>query len=103
MSLINAARSRAVKIGVPFDLDRHRDALGERLKAGCEMTGLAFDLSNAGKAQWNSPSFDRIRPHLGYTYDNIRVICWGLNAAFSHWGEDQTAVLMQAWLNRRTE
>jgi hypothetical protein len=103
LTLINAARGRSRILNVPFDLDDYREELGVRVSNGCEKTGIPFDLSFHKIAQWNSPSFDRIKPEEGYVYSNIRVICWGLNMAFSHWGEEQTAVLMQAWLDKRNE
>lgn len=101
MTLIVAARGRAKKAGLAFDLDDHRDALRAKAESGCELTGIPFVEEDRGKPQWNSASFDRIRPELGYIFSNVRVICWGLNAAFGTWGEDQTAMLMQAWLDKR--
>lgn len=101
--LIHSARSRAVAKGLPFDLEDHRDLIRDRVYAGvCEVSGLPFDLEAAHKATWNSPSIDRIRPELGYVYTNIRIICHALNTAIGHWGEEQTALLMQAWLDRRS-
>lgn len=100
-SIVCNIRSRARAKGFAFDLDDHIDAIGERMYGGCELTGLPFDFGVNGKIMWNSPSIDRIKPALGYVYSNIRIICHGLNTAIGDWGEEQTAILMQAWLDKR--
>lgn len=99
--MLNAAKHRAKKNWLPFDLDEHREELRERLAAGhCEMTGLPFAMS--GPRDWNSPSIDRIEPELGYVYGNIRLILWSLNSAFGYWGEGQFEVVARAWLERKS-
>lgn len=101
-SLVCNIRNRARSKALPFDLDGHIDAIGERMYSGkCELSGIDFDFVQAGKPKWNSPSIDRIKPELGYVYTNIRIICHALNTAIGHWGEDQTAALMEAWLEMR--
>lgn len=100
--LISTARDRARQKQLPFDLDEHRRSIKDRVYAGrCELTGLSLDLKARNAAAGNSPSIDRIKPELGYVYDNIRIICHALNVALGSWGEDQTAALMQAWLDKR--
>lgn len=100
--LIHAAKHRARLKQLPFDLHQHRDLIRDRVYAGvCELSGLPLDLEAEHAATWNSPSIDRIKPELGYIYSNIRVVCHALNTAIGAWGEEQTAVLMQAWLDKR--
>ncbi len=94
--LINGAKWRADEKHLPFDLDRHAPEIVARLNRGCcEMSGLLFDFRSAGRTP-NSPSIDRIRPELGYTYANIRFILWCLNVAFGDWGEETTFQIMRA-------
>lgn len=103
MFALRTARKRAVKAGVSYDRHNHIPELKKRWDRGvCEMTGLPFDLEMTGRigAKMDSPSFDRIRPHLGYTYANVRLICYGLNALFGNWGEDRAKVMVRAWLER---
>lgn len=98
--MIRAAKHRAKKNWLPFDLDGYREEIAERLRAGvCEATGLPFSAS--GPRDWNSPSIDRVKPELGYVYSNVRIILWSLNSAFGYWGEDQFEVVARAWLERR--
>lgn len=100
--LIRECRARAEKKQLPFDLDLHEDAIRTRVYAArCELSGLPLELVARGRAEWNSASIDRVKPELGYVYSNIRIICNSLNTAIGHWGEEQTAVLMQAWLDQR--
>lgn len=67
MRLINSSRNRSVQKRLPFDLDRHRDEIRDRIYNGvCELSGLPFDLTAWKAATWNSPSIDRVVPELGY-------------------------------------
>ncbi len=99
--LVNSAKQRAAKKQLPFDLYEHYEEIERRIYEGaCELTGVAFDLA-ASPATWNSPSIGRVKPELVYVYSDSRVICHSLNTAIGHWGEDQTAALMEAWLEMR--
>ena len=83
-----------------FDLLEHLGEIEARVQTGrCEMTGLPFDFYATG-IQWNSPSIDRITPALGYIYQNIRVVCFGINAAMGSWGEAVLRKIVGAWLAR---
>jgi hypothetical protein len=93
--MVCTCRSRAKKRGFEFDLTS--DWIEQRLKRGCELTGLPFDLE-AGARDLRSPSVDRIDSTQGYTQENCRVILWGLNCAFSTWGDDAFQEIASAWL-----
>lgn len=51
----------------------------------CEMSGLPLKME-AGRRNWNSPSIHRVVPQQGYVIGNVRIICFGLNAALGEWG-----------------
>jgi hypothetical protein len=75
-ALVNVAKYRAKKRGLPFDLDAEN--IQARIAAGfCELTGIPFTL-NAPRA-WNAPSLDRIDSKKGYTQENTRVVLYALN------------------------
>jgi hypothetical protein len=98
--LIKGARERAKGKGLPFDLDEHKEEIAIRVsKMECEASGLPLRV-NDGRFGWDSPSIDRMDPEKGYVYENIRIISWALNTAFSHWGEDVTRCVMSAWLGK---
>lgn len=99
--LIKAAKTRAARQEVSFDLDDHEDKLAEIISKGCQLTGIAFRVKDGGPRSWNSASIDRIEAGGGYTFDNVRVILWSLNTAFNSWGEDQFEQVARAWLARK--
>lgn len=95
--LIAGARTRARIKKLPFDLDLHVEELQRRLDVGvCELSGVQFDLSPGRKAF--SPSLDRIVPALGYTFDNVRVICHAMNTALGDWGVHDFRLIAESWL-----
>ena len=67
----NAAKGRAKKLGLPFDLCP-KDIV---IPAVCPVLGIPL-FSNVGKlgSTPNSPTVDRIIPVKGYTQGNIQVI-----------------------------
>ena len=100
--LIMETKRRCKKRGMPFDLLDHVEEIEARVQAGqCELTKISFDFHAKG-IQWNSPSIDRIRPDLGYTYRNIRVICFGMNAALGSWGEAVLRKIVEGWLGGKS-
>lgn len=97
MCLVATTRTRARKRGLAFDLSEHVAELQARIDLGvCELTGYPFDLSPGRK--FNSPSFDRINPSEGYSYDNVRVVLNLVNAALGDWGEETLRDVMGKWL-----
>lgn len=92
-------RIKAQDLG--FDLDQYLPELTERISRWkCELSGIRLD-QGSSRTAINSVSLDRIDSSKGYLYSNIRVVAWGLNAAFAHWGEEETARLMRRWLDIR--
>jgi len=93
-------RRRSAKLGIPFDLDGHKDELQKRIEANtCEITGIPL-CRGEGKREFNSMSIDRIVPAKGYVYSNIRVIAWAANSALGNWGEDSISAMICAWSDR---
>ncbi len=68
--MIYAAKARAKKSGVPFDLqldDFHIPAM-------CPVFHFPLNTNTAGSARFDSPSLDRKIPHVGYVKGNVQVI-----------------------------
>ena len=104
-ALIQHAKKRSAKFGWKFDLDQHVDELKARLaKMTCELTGVRLingaGAGSAGKRYWNTASLDRIDRAKGYTYDNVRFVCWAMNCAMSTWGETVLRDVMTRWLDK---
>lgn len=82
--MLNNAKQRAKRSNLPFELTK--EWLINKLKLGkCEVTGLPFTfVINGGRGHHVnsfSPSLDRVAPNLGYTPDNVQVVCWIYNRA----------------------
>ena len=100
MCLIASARTRARNKSLQFDLDSHVDDVQQVIDEGfCQLSGIPFDLS-PGRGP-RSPSLDRIDPVRGYVYDNVRIICHALNSGLGDWGEDEFAIIVAAWMDKR--
>jgi hypothetical protein len=90
--LINAAKHRAIQKGLEFELEEYSKQIEDRIRKGkCEWSNIDFNMDcpkNDNPEQFRVPSIDRIDSKRGYTYDNIRIICWGWNSAFKYWGDE---------------
>ena len=67
--LLNGAKSRARNRGVPFNLELS-DLV---VPIFCPVLGIRL-VAGKGKHSDNSPSLDRLVPHLGYVKGNISII-----------------------------
>lgn len=67
--MLMAARTRAKKTGLPFDIKKEDIHLPMR----CPVLGMRLKM-NDGKCGPNSPTLDRIVPELGYVRGNVAVI-----------------------------
>lgn len=98
-SLLGAAKVRAKKYSVPFDLDT--DFVLAKLQVGsCELSGMPLLLGWQGKGKGRpsplSPSLDRAIPSLGYVKSNVRLVCVAVNLLRGDWGD---AMLLQVATN----
>ena len=99
------AKKRAAKFGWKFDLDKHIPEFKARVALmRCEMTGMPLipgvGAGSQGKRFWNTASLDRIDPAKGYTYRNIRIVCWAMNCAMGTWGEKVLRTMVKAWMEK---
>jgi hypothetical protein len=73
-ALLNAARLRARKTGLDFNIDESDVVVPVK----CPVLGIDL-VVNENKCQGNSPTLDRIVPGLGYVRGNVRVISFRAN------------------------
>ena len=64
----------------------------EQLDFKCELTGISFTWESR---QPTALSIDRIDPSKGYTKENVRFVCWWLNAAMGNWGYERLKELIK--------
>jgi hypothetical protein len=80
-SLVYAAKSRAKKVGREFD-PNIVDVLTVDPPTECPIIpscGRTLDYGTGNGRSNDSPSIDRIDPTLGYTIENVCIICYRCN------------------------
>ena len=83
-TLVNGAKQRARKKGLPFDLTI--DWVEDKLRDGyCEISNIKFYIKLYSRKEEyvrvhpHSPSLDQILPSGGYTMDNVQIVCDQVN------------------------
>ena len=102
--LLAAAKFNSRQKSVAFDLD-YEWVIAKLSVGECEMTGIKFDIEPLPKGRQNpyTASLDRIKPELGYTKANVRMILWALNAAFNSYGEHVYADIARVFLTKNPD
>ena len=73
--LLGAARQRARRLGLPFNL-----VLSDiTIPAVCPVLGISLTLDNTCADRESAPSLDRLIPALGYISGNVEVISYRAN------------------------
>jgi hypothetical protein len=88
--ILESAKGRSKKSGLPFDLDK--DFLIELLKnqnGKCAVTGIEFitELMPGCKRRPFYASLDRIDCNKGYIKTNVRFVCTIVNIAINEFGD----------------
>jgi hypothetical protein len=100
-TLWNAAKQRAKKQGVPFDLDPlYMKEIG--IPDICPVLGIEINRSpgdGSGERNDNSPSLDKFIPSLGYVKGNVHVISWRANRLKND-GSPEDWQKIAAWCER---
>lgn len=89
--LYTQTKWRAHARGTEFLLTK--DEWVARVTDRCELTGIPFEIGTRTSAAKHykrpyAPSIDRRDNSLGYTAENIRVVCTCVNLAMNVWGEE---------------
>jgi uncharacterized protein (DUF2384 family) len=85
--LVRSARRR----GKEFNLSDHiTEKLYQQQRGRCAVTGIRFSMERWEKALVKhpfAPSIDRRDSELGYTDENVRLVCVATNFGMGQWGE----------------
>lgn len=88
--LITESKNRAKKKSLDFDLDKDFVLqLYEEQNKKCSISGILFDFQSDLEFRirpW-APSIDRINSKLGYTKNNVRLVCIAVNLAVNQFGD----------------
>jgi hypothetical protein len=102
-SLLSAAQSRARKNNLDINIDLNfLLSLYEKQNGKCKLTNLEFTFEPKGvETNYNpfNPSIDKIDHSKGYTKDNVRLVCTIVNLALNTFGEENFALMCQAYIN----
>jgi hypothetical protein len=86
--LISGAKNRAKTKNILFDLEQYIPELEIQYAKGCALSGLPFAAGTSERVGPYAASIDRIDSKKGYVFENVRLVRWVYNAAFSTWGEE---------------
>lgn len=92
-----AAKGRAERLGIPFTITLN----DINIPSVCPVLEIVIQ-PNKGKLSANSPSLDRIIPHLGYTPANIAVISHRGNAIKQNASAEELAKMVE-WMAARVQ
>jgi hypothetical protein len=95
--LLNNARTRARKKGLPFDLVVEDLAVPDV----CPALGIPL-IKRVGRFHNNSPTLDRLIPELGYVKGNVRVVSYRANR-IKYQASLEELEAVTAWLRRELE
>jgi hypothetical protein len=74
-AMYHAAKNRAKRSGIPFELDKQDIHIPET----CPVLGIPLFVSTGTRQSDNSPTLDRINNAKGYVRGNVLVISWRAN------------------------
>lgn len=99
--MVSDAKKRAQKKKIPFELtDYSIREMFFMSKGRCSLSGLPFRHLEGEKIRYlknpYAPSIDRIDNRLGYTPDNVRLVCVAMNLAMHQWGLEFFDELVEA-------
>jgi len=98
VSMFYNSRDRARKQSLPFSITKEDILIPESCPVcGCQM------ISGDGKQRMDSPSLDKWDPSLGYTIDNIWVICMQCNLRKGDMSGDDLLAFAFNLINARKE
>lgn len=95
--ILSAAKVRAKREGIPFNLDESDIQIPEL----CPVLGIKLETNPKNSWHWdNSPSLDRLVPELGYIKGNVQVISMRANRIKTDATLEELEALV-AWLKER--
>lgn len=99
VNLLASSQYRAKVLGIENDLSV--EWIQERLCKPCPKTGFTFVLLHKGNKGYgnkhpHSPSCDKINPTLGYTKNNVQIVCWWYNCAKQRFSDEEVLSLCKA-------
>lgn len=99
-SLVRSLKQRAKLMSAEFDLDiNFIDELYVSQKGRCALTDIEFifDKRDSSRRPF-APSIDRINSKLGYTKNNVRLVCVVINLSLNEFGDSVFDKMCRAYV-----
>ena len=95
--LIQRAKTRSRREGLPFDEDLAADDVG--VPQTCPLLGNPLDYSAPVSLHrpYNLPTLDRVVPELGYVRGNVWIVSWRANKLKSNGTLDEFKRMVANW------
>ena len=100
-SLIRSLKQRAKNMKIDFEIDsKFIDQLIEKQNNKCILTNIEFSFEKSIKSSRRplAPSIDRINPKLGYTKDNVRLVCVMVNLSLNEFGDELFKMMCNSYV-----
>lgn len=96
------ARDRAKRLNIPFDITKdYLQYLWDKQKGLCAISNIPMTHLWANGRTPTNVSIDQINPHLGYTKDNIQLVCMAVNQMKNDLSMEELYMFCESILNAR--
>lgn len=96
------AKERAKKFNIPFDITKeYLQYLWDKQKGLCALSGIPMTYKRDGGRTSTNVSIDQINPHLGYTKNNIQLVCMAVNQMKNDLSMEELYMFCESILNAR--
>ena len=102
-TLLRNVKRRAKEAAINFDLTKEFiGILYQQQNSKCALTGIDFIFEKESTFRRPfAPSIDRINSDLGYTRDNVRLVCAVVNLALNEFGDKVFDKMCEAYVSNK--
>ena len=102
LSRFHGAQDRALKNNIPFDITLNDIRLiWEQQKGLCAISKLPMTFDLYQGRTFTNVSIDQINPHLGYTKENIQLVCMAVNQMKSDMSLEELYMFCEAIIKNK--
>lgn len=96
------AKERSKKLNIPFDITKeYLQYLWDVQKGLCAISNIPMTYKRDGGRIPTNVSIDQINPHLGYTKDNIQLVCMAVNQMKNDLSMEELYMFCESIMNAR--
>ena len=102
LSRFHGAKTRATKYNIPFNLTlKDIYSIWEQQKGLCAISKLPMTFDLYQGRTFTNVSIDQINPHLGYTKENIQLVCMTVNQMKSDMSIEELYMFCEAIIKNK--